>query len=192
MNRAHAILLSLFAVYFVLNATASNAANDSRAGQLKYEPWAKLCIGKTCFVGVGARGACVPSGGGVVISSDPPKNTNLSVSFFTPRPIGALSVRIDRDDPIAMPDPTCSQYACSAKMQIDDAFVERLRRAQTIAIEATDASSRATTLSFSLAGFGEAYDGPGEQPKVFEENQKSLQEELERRKERDAPPPCVD
>jgi hypothetical protein len=49
-------------------------------------------------------------------------------------------------------------------------FVERLKRSRTIAIEATDAAHQKLSLSFSLADFAQAYDGPeSPPPKVREE-----------------------
>jgi len=153
-----------------LNGSTGKAADDPRAAQLKYEPWGKSCLAKSCFVGIWARGACMPSGGGVVISVDQDsKSVNLGVNFSTRRRLGAFSIQIDQDDPIAIPDPTCDQYGCRAKLQIDDAFIERLKRSKTIAIEATDAARQKTTLSFALADFANVYDGPGFEPKAREE-----------------------
>jgi len=112
----------------------------------------------------------MPSRGGVIISADQnSKSVNLGVNFSTRRRLVAFSIQIDQDDPIAIPDPTCDQYGCRAKLQIDDAFIERLKRSRTIAIEATEAAHQKMTLTFTLADFANVYDGPGFEPKAREE-----------------------
>jgi hypothetical protein len=46
--------------------------------------------------------------------------------------------------------------------------------------------------SFSLADFAGVYDGPGAEPKVFEETQQSLKSKLRERGAEDGPPPPCD
>jgi Invasion associated locus B (IalB) protein len=167
------------------SVNTATAGNDPRAAQLVYEPWAKSCIGPTCFVGSGARGACHPSGGGLfVIIED--KGLGLSAYLATKRPLqGALSIRIDQGDPLLISEPQCVATSCGGRFEIDRDFVERLKRARTIAVEATDASHTKIGISLSLAGFAEAFDGPGTEPKVREEiiSREEMQEMMRREEE---------
>jgi invasion protein IalB len=193
MKRA-LVLFSLIATYAVVG-TGVVEANDPRAMQLTYEPWTKVCLGNSnCFVGAGARGACVPSGGGVVIIIPDGKSASLSVNFGTKRKFdSAMSVQIDQDAPIPVPNPACDRFGCRAKFEIDGGFIERLKRAQTITVAATDAAQQKISLSFPLADFAQTYDGPGTEPKVFEESQLKLKELLRQRAEQDQPlPQCQD
>jgi invasion protein IalB len=178
------LLFSSLATCLVIFASSLEAANDPRATQLTYESWMKLCIGMTCFVVAEARGACHPSGGGLAIVTDE-KNLSLSVTLGTTRSLeGAIRVQIDQGDPILIQHPECNGLVCYGKVQIDSGLIERLKRSQTITIEASDTTDQKIKLSLSLADFAKAVDGPAAPPpKVFEETQGKLKEELARREE---------
>jgi invasion protein IalB len=174
MNRAR-VLLALIAAYPVFGGSAAKA-DDPRAMQLTYGPWTKLCFKRAdgnsdCFISAAARGACHPSGGGVSISIRDEKTLSLLANFSTKRTLaGGISVQIDQDTPILISHPECFGLGCRGKLDIDRKFIERLKHSRTIAIEATDAVHQKLNLSFSLAGFAAAYDGPaGDPPKVRDE-----------------------
>ena len=163
------VLALLWLVATACAANTATAGNDPRATQLTYQPWAKSCISGTCFVGSGARGACHPSGGVLSVIVDD-KSLSLSAHLAAKQPLeGAVSIRIDQGDPILIAQPKCVATSCGSRFNIDSEFVERLKLARTIAIEATDASHAKIGISLSLAGFAEAFDGPGTEPKVREE-----------------------
>ena len=61
-----------------------------------------------------------------------------------------------------------------------------LKKGQNLVIQAINANGQPLTLPLPLADFGKAYDGPPTDPKVFEEQQKKLQEELQKRAANDA------
>jgi invasion protein IalB len=182
MKRA-LMLFSLIATVLAFGGSPLKAANDPRATQLTYEPWKKFCFGNsTCLVGTEARAACFPSGGSLAIIVTGDKNASLSASFGAKRMLeGAISVQVDEDAPILIPHPECDNLGCRGKFEIDSGFIEHLRRSQTITIEAMDTANQRLSLSFSLADLVKAYDGPPIEPKVFEETQEKLQEELARR-----------
>jgi hypothetical protein len=48
-------------------------------------------------------------------------------------------------------------------------------------VQAINSTGQPISLVLPLADFGKAYDGPPTDPKEFEEQQKKLQEELQRR-----------
>src|ERR1700704_3919635 len=103
--RVALLLPALIAIYLAPNTPALGA--DPRAAQLTSEPWAKSCIAAICFVGSGVRGACHPSGGifSVIVDN---KGLSLSAHLATRQPLkGALSIRIDQDDPLVISDPKC-------------------------------------------------------------------------------------
>lgn len=185
--------LVLFATYVVFGASAAEAT-DPRATRLTYEPWTKVCFGGlNCLVAAGARGACYPSGGGLSIDFPNEKHARLSANLGTKHPVeNTISIQIDQGDPILIPDPKCYAFGCGGKVAIDSSFVERLKHAQTILIEATDAAHQRLSLSLPLAGFAKAYDGPGSEPKVFEELQERLEELLRQQAEKPPPPQCED
>jgi invasion protein IalB len=188
------VLRSLIATYLVFGGS-SVEANNPRATQLTYEPWTKICLGNSnCFVATGARGKCDPSGGGLSISMLNGENVSLSARLMTRRMLeGPMSIQIDQSDPISIPNPECRGLGCAGKFEIDSEFIEYMKRSRTITIEATDTARQKLSLSFSLADFSQAYDGPGTEPQVFEESQEKLKELLRQRAEKDQPPPqCED
>src|SRR5579863_5642044 len=146
------------------------AASDPRSLQLNYEPWRKLCLrGSDCYTGADARGACHPSGGGVAIIASRNQAFRLSASFATTRVIdGSISVIVDQREPILIQHLKCYALACTGSFEIDGAFTKRLKHSQTVIIETT-ANQEKLRLSFPLAGFAEAYDGPEAETKVVEE-----------------------
>jgi invasion protein IalB len=174
INRAF-VLLALIAAYPALGGSAVKA-DDAPAMQLSYGPWTKLCFKRAdgnsdCFISAAAHGACRPSGGGVSMSIRDEKTLSLLASFGTKRTLeGGISIQIDQDTPIAISHPECFGLGCRGKIDITGEFIERLKRSRTIAIEAIDAVHQKLSLSFSLAGFAAAYDGPaGDPPKVRDE-----------------------
>jgi invasion protein IalB len=185
--------IALIALLSFSCLTGSRAADDPRASQLTFQPWSKTCLGRSdCFVGSDVRGACVPSGGGVVIHTVNGRAKGLSAFVGTKLTLdGNIRVQIDQDQPVFVPAPNCYASGCNGNLEIGDEFVERMKRSSDIAIEATTTAHRKITLSFSLAGFAESFDGPGTEPKVIEVIglSKEMKERLEKA-EREKPPSC--
>jgi invasion protein IalB len=173
------------AVVTNLGVSAITMAADPRAALLTYTSWSKFCIATNCFIGIDARGQCYPSGGGITITLLDNK-ARLSARFGNKRaPGGVISAQIDRDAPLLLSDQRCYANGCTAQTTIDDHVVERLKRSQTITIEATDASNQRLRLSFPLADFAEAYDGPATEPIVREEihTTEEMKERMQRAEE---------
>jgi invasion protein IalB len=186
--------LVLVAMYLVFALSAARAA-DPRAMQLTYEPWAKACLGKSdCFIAAGARGTCSPSGGVIAINVANGKSASLSATFGTRHRLeGPIRVQIDQDTAILIPHVQCYPPSCTGKLEIDGGLIERLRTSRVITAEATNTAKRKMSLSFSLAGFPDAHDGSGSEPKVYEESQESLKLRLRERGLDNSPPPsCED
>jgi hypothetical protein len=62
-------------------------------------------------------------------------------------------------------------------------LLANMKKGQNLVVQAINANGAPLTLPLPLAEFAKAYDGPPTDPKVFEENQKKLQEELQKRAE---------
>ena len=178
------VLSLLILTYLAFDGGALKAANDPRATQLTYESWMKACIGATCFVAVGARGACVPSGGVLSIVTDE-KGVSLSITLGTKRTLeGAISAQINQGETILIPHPQCNGLACYGRTPVDSGLSDRLKKSKTIVVEATDSTHQEISYTFSLTDFAKAYDGlAAPPPKVFEETNEKLKEELARQAE---------
>jgi invasion protein IalB len=175
-------------------AGAAEAASDPRALQLTYQPWAKICVNRPdgnsdCFTSSGAKDACQPSGGGIAVWIRDGKQRSLSVNLVTKRRLdGTLAVRIDQGLPITVPDPNCGVLGCRGKLDIDTDFIESLKHARAISVEAITRDHQNISLVFPLSGFAEAFDGPGGgPPKVAEMSSDELKEQSKRAETR---PPC--
>ena len=192
MKRALA-LLALIATDSAILDSNLEAAGDPRATQLTYESWMKTCIGATCFVATGARGACNPSGGGLSIVTDE-KGVSLSITLGTKRTLeGAISAQIDQGETILIPHPQCNGLVCYGTTPIDSGLSDRLKKSKTIVVEATDSTHQEISYTFSLTDFAKAYDGlAAPPPKVFEETNEKLKEELARQAEEQKKLECKD
>jgi hypothetical protein len=60
-------------------------------------------------------------------------------------------------------------------------LVGKLKKGSNLIVQAINANNQPISLNMPLADFTKAHDGPPTDPKVFEEQQKKLQEELQRR-----------
>jgi hypothetical protein len=61
--------------------------------------------------------------------------------------------------------------------------VAQMKKGQMLTIQAINMQGTAISLPLPLADFAKAYDGPATDPKVFEEQQRKLQEELQKKAE---------
>jgi hypothetical protein len=62
-------------------------------------------------------------------------------------------------------------------------LVGKLKKGQGLVVQGINGAGQPVSLVLPLADFAKAYDGPPTDPKVFEEQQKRLQDELQRRAE---------
>ncbi len=60
-------------------------------------------------------------------------------------------------------------------------MIAKMKKGQGLVVQAINSTGQPISLVLPLADFAKAYDGPPTDPKVFEEQQKKLQEELQRR-----------
>jgi invasion protein IalB len=67
--------------------------------------------------------------------------------------------------------------------EVTPELLANMKKGQNLVVQAINSNGAPLTLPLPLAEFAKAYDGPPTDPKVFEENQKKLQEELQKRAE---------
>src|SRR5262249_60618441 len=70
---------------------------------------------------------------------------------------------------------------CMADYDASGDLIAKLKKGQGLVVQAINSTGQPISLVLPLADFAKAYDGPPTDPKVFEEQQKKLQEELQRR-----------
>jgi hypothetical protein len=70
-----------------------------------------------------------------------------------------------------------------ADFEVNPDFVGRLKKGQNIVLQGINLPGQAASYPIPLVDFAKANEGPPTDPKVFEEQQRKLQEELQRRAE---------
>jgi invasion protein IalB len=160
------LLLGSFAAQLALGGICEAA--DPRAAEITYEPWSKTCLTQaSCFVGAAARGKCSPSGGTISVSPQNSQRALLTANVGTRTMLeGTISLRIDQDEPIQIAKTHCYTLGCGGTLEADGELIQRLKHAQTIAMEAKSLTGQKISLAFPLSHFSETYDGPGSAPKA--------------------------
>lgn len=89
---------------------------------------------------------------------------------------------VDQNPPAAGAYTICFPNGCFAEATgLKDDFANALRKGTHINVSVQNQVGREVTFQVPLAGFGKAFDGAPIDPKVLEEQQRRLQEELQKR-----------
>jgi invasion protein IalB len=161
--------------------------------QLIYAPWTKFCLKgqeagakQVCFTGKDGR---IESGqpviAAVIIEPEGEPKKILRVTL----PLGmqlmhGTRIIIDSNQPQQAPYVICFQNGCMSDYEATPEVIANLKKGQNLVVQAINSNGAALTLPLPLVNeFAKAYDGPPTDPKVFEENQKKLQDELQKRAE---------
>jgi invasion protein IalB len=171
---------------------APGQAQGEQQVQLIFSPWTKFCLKgqnnepnakQVCFTGKDARiESGMPVVAAVLIEPEGEPKKILRVTL----PLGMQLVHgtrviVDQNQPMTAPYVICFTNGCMADYDAGGDLIGKLKKGQGLAIQAINSTGQPISLVLPLADFGKAYDGPPTDPKVFEEQQKKLQEELQRR-----------
>jgi invasion protein IalB len=165
-------------------------AQQPQMPQLIYSPWTKFCLkGKeanakeVCFTGKDGR---IESGMPVVAAvliepeGEPKKILRVTVPLGMQIQHGTRVI-VDQNAPMNGPYVICFTNGCMADYDATPDLVSKLSKGQNLVVQAINANNQPISLTLPLADFNKAHTGPPTDPKVFEEQQKKLQEELQRR-----------
>jgi len=176
-------------------AEQGQAQNGQQQVQLIFSPWTKFCLkgtpGQTpppdakevCFTGKDARvESGQPVAAAVLIEPQGVDKKLLRVTL----PLGMQLVHgtrviIDQGQPMTAPYVICFTNGCMADYEANADLINKLKKGQGLVIQAINATGQPISMVMPLGDFAKAYDGPPTDPKVFEEQQKKLQDELQRR-----------
>ncbi len=159
--------------------------------QLIYSPWTKFCLKnqndpnakQVCFTGKDARiESGMPVVAAVLIEPEGEPKKILRVTL----PLGmqlihGTRVIIDQNQPMTAPYVICFTNGCMADYEANPDMIAKMKKGQGLVVQAINSTGQPISLVLPLADFAKAYDGPPTDPKVFEEQQKKLQDELQRR-----------
>jgi len=166
-------------------------ASEQTQPQLIFSPWTKFCLKgqeannpkQVCFTGKDARiESGMPVVAAVLIEPEGESKKVLRVTL----PLGmqlahGTRVIIDQNQPMTAPYVICFTNGCMADYEANVDMIGRMKKGQGLVIQAINSTGQPISLVLPLGDFAKAYDGPPTDPKKFEEEQKRLQEELQRR-----------
>ena len=173
-------------------APAAGGQPQDQQVQLIYAPWTKFCLKgqdanakQVCFTGKDGR---IESGqpviAAVIIEPEGEPKKILRVTL----PLGmqlmhGTRVIVDNNPPMQSPYVICFANGCMSDYELTPDLLANMKKGQNLVVQAINSNGAPLTLPLPLAEFAKAYDGPPTDPKVFEETQKKLQEELQKRAE---------
>jgi len=176
---------------------AAAAQPPDQQVQLIYAPWTKFCLKgqdanakQVCFTGKDGR---IESGQPVVAAviiepeGEPKKILRVTLPLGM-QLVHGTRVIVDGNPPLQSPYVICFQNGCMSDYEATPELLANMKKGQNLVVQAINSNGAPLTLPLPLqesggASFAKAYDGPATDPKVFEENQKKLQDELQKRAE---------
>jgi len=157
--------------------------------QLMYSPWMKVC----------GKGPDTNNKQVCVITKDGRLENGMPVAIvqlFEPEgeakvlrvtvPLGmqlahGTRMLIDQGAPAQQPFKICFPVGCMSDYPVTDDMIAKMKKGQQITVQAINMQGTPISLPLPLGDFAKAYDGPPTDPKVVEEQQRKLQEELQKR-----------
>jgi invasion protein IalB len=90
-------------------------------------------------------------------------------------------VIFDQNDPLTAAYVICFTNGCMADYDATADMIGKMKKGQTLTVQAINSTGQPISLALPLSDFAKAYAGPPTDPKVFEEQQAKLQQELQKR-----------
>ncbi len=165
--------------------------------QLIFSPWVKLCnkdpdpnSKRVCVTVKDGRvesGLLVVSVAIIEMDGEQRKLMRMSLPYGVALQHGTRMI-VDQGQPATAPFVTClppvvPPGGCIADYDANADVINRMKKGQTLTVQAIHMNGQAMSPQLDLKDFAKAYDGPPTDPKVFEEQQKKLQDELQKRAE---------
>jgi invasion protein IalB len=168
------------------------AAAEAQQPQLIYSPWTKFCLKgqetnaqQVCFTGKDGR---IESGMPVIAAvliepeGDTKKVLRVTLPLGMQLPQGTRVI-VDQGQPMNAPYIICFTNGCMSDYEASAELIGKLKKGQGLVVQGINSQGQPISLVLPLTDFGKAYDGPPTDPKVFEEQQKKLQDDLQKRAE---------
>lgn len=157
-----------------------------------YSPWTKFCgkdqapeAKEVCLTVKEARletGQFIAGAAVIEQKGETKKVLRITLPLGMQLPQGTRMI-LDKEQPVMGRYVVCLPNGCMADFEVDGDFVGKLKKGQVLLLQGINLPGQAASYPLPLNDFAKANDGPPTDPKVFEEQQKKLQEELQRRAE---------
>ncbi len=176
-------------------AQPAQGAPAAEAPQLIFSPWVKLCnkdpdpnSKRVCVTVKDGRvesGLLVVSVAIIEMEGEQRKLMRMSLPYGVALTHGTRMI-VDQGTPATAPFVTClppvvPPGGCIADYEASTDLIGRMKKGQVLTVQAIHMNGQPMSPQMELKDFAKAYDGPPTDPKVFEEQQKKLQDELQKR-----------
>lgn len=94
-----------------------------------------------------------------------------------------IRIVIDEGKPVAGRYSVCFPNVCLVEAEVTDALIASMKKGQKLNLQALNVQARGVVFPVGLDGFGKSYDGDPIDPKKFQDEQTSLNEQLKKRAE---------
>jgi invasion protein IalB len=179
------------------SSSSPPANGDEQKQNLIYSPWAKFCgkgqdpnAKEVCFTGKDGRteaGQPVVAVALIEPTGEPKKLFRVTLPSPLQMQYGTRLI-VDQDPPLSGAFFTCFANGCLSDFEATPDLVARLKKGRMLQLQAINLAGNAVSFPLPLVdasgnSFRKAHEGPPTDPKVFEEQQKKLQEDLQKRAE---------
>lgn len=171
-------------------AATPPAPAAAQAPALMYSPWTKICQEgpetqnkKICAIGVQAQ---IETGQPIVVLQLlEPEGGEKTIRIVLPIPVrvqNGTRILVDQQELAKAPFVICgAQTGCISEYKVDDAMIGKLKAGKALDVQLFNVYNSIVSLPIPLTGFSKAYDGPPLDQKAFEEQQRKLQAELQKK-----------
>jgi invasion protein IalB len=159
------------------------AGQDAQKPQVFFSPWTKICQKgqaaadkQVCITGKSGRvESGMPVAAAMLIEpeGDPRKILRITLPLGMALPPGTRVV-IDQGQPMQGPYLFCLNNGCIADYEASQELVDNMKRGSGLVLQGINGGGQAISLVVPLGDFAKAHDGPPSDPKVLEEQEKSL------------------
>jgi len=178
---------------------APQAPADQQAGApadqppIVYSPWTKFCgkdnnnpsAKEVCLTVKEARletGQFLAGAALIEQQGEEKKLFRITLPLGMQLPQGTRML-LDKEQPMQGRYIVCLPNGCMADFDVTPDFVGKLKKGQQLVLQGINLPGQAATYMLPLADFAKANEGPATDPKKFEEDQKKLQDELQKKAE---------
>jgi len=176
---------------------AQQPAPQAEQPQLIFSPWVKLCnkdadpkAKQVCVTVKDGRvesGLLVVSVAIIEMEGEQRKLLRMSLPYGVALQHGTRLI-VDQGTPATAPFVTClppvvPPGGCIADYEATTDLINRMKKGTLLTVQAIHMNGQAMSPQLELKDFTKAFEGPPTDPKVFEAQQKKLQEELQKRAE---------
>ena len=155
-----------------------------------YSPWTKFCgkdnnptAKEVCLTVKEARletGQFLAGAALIEQTGEEKKLFRITLPLGMQLPQGTRLL-LDKEEPMQGRYVVCLPNGCMADFDVTKDFVAKLKKGQQIVLQGINLPGQAASYMLPLTDFAKANDGPPTDPKKFEEEQKKLQEELQKK-----------